>query len=70
MVAGFSLVPETIGSSVVVTEGPADGFIRGDVNFDARLDIADPSAHNKRRYKYIWRITSLHGDFERRRLPG
>ncbi len=44
VVAGFSLEPETIGSSVVVTEGPAGGFIRGDVNFDARLDIADAIA--------------------------
>ncbi|HAK96877.1 MAG TPA: hypothetical protein DCM87_18275 [Planctomycetes bacterium] len=44
VVAGFSLVPETIGSSVVVSEGPAGGFIRGDVNFDRLMNIADAIA--------------------------
>ncbi|HQF65291.1 MAG TPA: dockerin type I repeat-containing protein [Planctomycetota bacterium] len=44
VIAGLSLRPETMGSSVVVTEGSAGGFIRGDVNFDRMVNIADAVA--------------------------
>jgi hypothetical protein len=43
VIAGFAVEPDTAGSSVAVAPGTG-GFIRGDVNFDRALNIADAVA--------------------------